>query len=158
MTGLWGLIQQFGAGALVAAILVLGTMGVRWITGMPDRTRAGNEREQLKINEAELIRTDYAAQIQEFRVEVHSYRNELAKLQIALSKTQNLSLRRGDRLNMVFFILRLVMGELRRLDPNSDVLAQAEALLSRVEHDSDADTQTDADAKDELHKMGRKPK
>lgn len=119
---------------LVIAMMIGGAAAIWWIRGMPERHRAANEAMRLKISEAEVIRTDYAKQIQEFRQEVQGYRAEMARLQADLTAARQMSMRRGDRLNMVFFILRLVMDELRRIDPESETLAHAQALLALVSH------------------------
>lgn len=141
--GLEGL-SSLAAGGWAAFFMVLGAMGIRWVAGMADRKRAGNEGEQIKVSEAEAIRAEYTSQLQVLRLEVSEYRHEVSQLQIDLAKATSTSLRRGDRLNMVFFILRLVMGELRRLDADSEILVQAETLLSLVEYESYDPNKSDA--------------
>jgi hypothetical protein len=55
------------AAIIGAAFTALGI----WFKHGPDRRRAQNELAQIETYEAELIRTDYAKQIKDFRMEVH---------------------------------------------------------------------------------------
>ena len=62
------LTGSFAPWALVGTVVTVfsTTIGI-WFKHGPDWRRAGNEFEQIKINEAELIRSDYAKQIPDFR-------------------------------------------------------------------------------------------
>lgn len=102
-----------------------------WFKHAPDRRRAANELEQIKINEAELIRTDYTKQIKDFRLEVHGYRNDLAVIQLRLEKSESVSRQRSDRINNMMFIIRLLISELKRHGP-SIIVDQAEAMLRQM--------------------------
>lgn len=115
-------------GLTLAAVVVIGVgLAIRaWIIGMPDRKRADNEAAVINNTEA-------ATRFKEFRVEVHGLRNELATVRAELHKATNQSARRGDKLNMLLFILRLVMDELASKEPGNKVLAQARSLLHRVD-------------------------
>lgn len=124
----------FQGGTLLA---VIGAVIIWWIRGAPDRQRADNEADQIKINEAELIRTDYAKQIRDFRLEVHGYRNDLQDITFRLSQSEAQSKRRGDKITMMAFVLKLVMAELRRLDPDNQVMGQAESLLGQIMDEGD---------------------
>lgn len=97
-----------------------------WIRGWPDRKRAENE--EKVIDNAEV-----ASRLKEFRTEVHGLRNELGVVRAELHTAQNQSARRGDKLNMLRFILSMVIDELASKDPKNSVLAQARKLLARVE-------------------------
>ncbi len=127
----------------VLLILIAGTLGW-WIKGMAERGRVKNEGViiqaeieakaraiQGKIEEA--FRGEAATRFQEFREEVHGLRNDVARLEANLYNATTQSGRRGDKLNMVLFILRLVMDELATRDPTNKILAQARQLLTRVE-------------------------
>ncbi len=135
-----GTLPQWGAFLSLLAILMGGV--TVYIRGIPDRLRVRNEARQIEIDEAELIRSDYAQQIVEFRKEVHGYRNELHAVALrqnstekALTEAQRISRQRSDRINNMMFVLRLVMSELRRLDPSSVILKQAEAMLGSMGED-----------------------
>ena len=114
-------------GATLATIIIaaLTALGV-WIKHGPDRIRAETEADSAE-------RIDYAQQVKEFRFEVHGYKNMLAQVQSQLIASQSQSARRGDKLNMVLFILNMVMDRLHAKDPDDQVLAQAKVLLSRVQ-------------------------
>ncbi len=121
-------------GATFATVLVAGLLALRyWIQGSPERARVRNEGvgQQAKIDED--LRGEAAERFKEFRVEVHGLRNELQEVRAVLLITTAKSVRRGEKLDMVLFILRLVMDELRAKEPGNKVLAQAATLLERVE-------------------------
>ncbi len=132
-----GIIFQ---GVTIALITALGI----WIKYGPDRTRAENESIGLKAKIEEDLRSEAAVRFQEFRDEVHSLRNELGAARAELHQTTAKSVRRGDKLNMVLFILRLVMDELHAKEPANKVLAQARSLLSRVEDEPHVEGNSDA--------------
>lgn len=120
----------FQGGTLLTLLLLL---GVWWVRGIPDRGRVKNEGKVIDNAEAEKIRTDYAAQIKDFRAEVHGYRNELAAIAARLTASESVSRQRSDRINNMMFIIRLLISELRRLDPTSIIVKQAEAMLQQME-------------------------
>ncbi len=132
-----------GAASATVIIAIIGAF-VWWIKGMAERGRVKNEGTiiQAKIEaEAralqgkieETFRGEAATRFREFREEVHGLRNDVARLEANLHNATAQSGRRGDKLNMVLFILRLVMDELATRDPTNKILAQARALLARVE-------------------------
>ena len=123
----------FQGGTLFAIIVAAFTALGIWIKHGPDRTRAKNEGDQIEVDAAEVIRTDYAQQVKEFRAEVHKYRNELHAVQGELNKSLRLSSQRNDRINNMMFIIRLLISELKRLDPDSIVVKQAEAMLIQMD-------------------------
>jgi len=125
------------AGSVTMIAMMIGAAVIWWIRGMPDRRRA--EIEGAALNNAEA-----ALRFKEFRVEVHALRNELGVVRAELHTAQTQSARRGDKLNMVLFILRMVMDELASKEPGNKVLKQAKNLLSRVEDEPHADSQSDA--------------
>lgn len=119
----------FQGGTLLTALLI--ALGL-WIKGMPERRRAANEEKVIDNNEA-------ARQFREWRAEVHAYKNEVMVLRAELQKSNAQRARNRDRFNMVLFILRLVMAELRRIDPASAVIKQADALLEQVTEQEEED-------------------
>lgn len=130
-------------GKLVALIAGIAMAVGAWMKQRPASQHAENEAMQISSKEAELIRTDYAQQIRDFRLEVHDYRNELHAVVLRLSTSEAQSKRRGDKLTMMAFVLRLVMTELRRLDPGNQIIDQAEALLGQIlAEDDPAKSQT----------------
>lgn len=119
--GNWLVILVLTLGGIVTAVLKYG----------PDRRRAENEGQQIKINEAELIRADYAKQIADFRMEVHGYRNELQVMQGELRVSDKIAGERNDRIATMETIIELLISELERLDPNSVVVKQAKLMMKR---------------------------
>ncbi len=122
--------SAFQGGTFAVALVALGAW---WIRGWPDRRRASNETISITAKIEEDLRVEAAERFREFREEVHALRNELAKARAELEQTAAKSLRRGDKLNMLLFILRMVMDELHAKDPTNKILAQARHLLDRVE-------------------------
>jgi hypothetical protein len=128
----------FQGGTLLA---VLGLALVWWIRGAPERARAKNEARKIEADEHTLIRTDYVQQIKDWRVEVHALRNELHALEGEQRKSSKdiaaaTSLIRNyedDRRTMLFLI-RLLISELERLDPNSIIVRQAKETLEQMGH------------------------
>ncbi len=125
-----GTIPQWGAFLSLLGIL-MGAVTV-YIRGIPERLRARNEADKIKIDAAEKIRTDYAAQIREFRAEVHGYRNDLQVITARLATSEATSRHRADKLRMMAFIVRLVLEELRSINPKNRVIGQAEDLLDEL--------------------------
>lgn len=124
----------FQGGTLAAMLATLAIVARAYVIGMPDRERVKNEGRV--IDNAEV-----ALRFKEWRAEVHGMKNELAVVKAELHQSNAQRARNRDRFNMVLFILRLVMAELRRLDPDSAVIKQADGLLKQVtdqEEDGDA--------------------
>ncbi len=126
-----GTVPQWATFAALLTI-IMGAVTV-YIRGIPARMLARNDGDKIKIDEAEKIRTDYSEQIKEFRLEVHGYRNELHVVSARLATSEATSMRRGDKLSMMAFVVRLVLDELRRLNPHNQVIEQAETLLDQLE-------------------------
>jgi hypothetical protein len=126
----FGTLSQIGS--FVALVGLFAGMVTVWIKGMPERSRVANEARQLDINEAESLRVDYAKQIREFRAEVHGYRNDLAKMETRLSQSERTSSRRSDVIKDMMFIIRLLISELKRIEPKSVIVGQAEAMVDRM--------------------------
>ncbi len=129
----------FQGGTLVTVLVAVILAFRFWIQGMPDRGRVKNESVILQAKIEEDLRSEAAIRFREFRLEVHALRNELHAVRGELRESIAKSLRRGDKLNMVLFILRLVMDELHAKEPANKVLAQAKSLLSRVEDEPHED-------------------
>lgn len=103
-----------------------------FIKGIPQRVKANSDARHAD-------HADYASQIKEFRDEVHGYRNELHLVLNRLSLSESTSRRRGDRIKNMLFVLRLVMGELRKHDPKNSILEQAETMLSQMDEGEESD-------------------
>jgi hypothetical protein len=132
----------FQGGTMVALLaLVAGGITV-YIKGIPARVRAYSEREAQDTKAASDIRDEYALRYKETRIEVHALRNELQAVRGELAASQTKSTRRGDKLNMVLFILQMVMDELHAKEPTNKVLTQARTLLGRVENEPIADAKS----------------
>jgi hypothetical protein len=119
-------------------------LGIWYIRGWPERKRATNETIALTAKIEEDLRGEAAERFREFRAEVHALRNELAVVRAELAQSLTKSMRRGDKLNMVLFILRMVMDELHAKEPANKVLAQAKTLLARVEDEPHDPASSDA--------------
>ncbi len=128
-----GTLPQWGA-FLSLLTLIAGCITV-YIKGIPERLRVTNEGVALKAKIEEDLRGEAAMRFKEFRTEVHSLRNELAKYVTELTISEASRRRGSDKLSMMAFVLKLVMGELRRLDPKSQIVDQAEKLLEGILED-----------------------
>ena len=119
-----GTLPQWGTfAALIAAILAGATA---YIKGSPQRTKASSDAKQAD-------NADYADQIRLFRDEVRALNREVKALQERLTQAESASRLRADRITNMTFIIRLLISELRRLDPNSIIVQQAEALLQQMD-------------------------
>ncbi len=132
-----------GAASATVLIALVGAL-VWWIKGLAERGRVKNEgaiiqarieaeARALQGKIEETFRGEAATRFKEFREEVHGLRNDVARLESSLLISTAQSVRRGDKLNMILFILSLVMEELAARDPTNKILAQARSLLARVE-------------------------
>lgn len=126
-----GTLPQWGTFASLLGIFSLALTA--WIKGIPERLRVQNEREAQDTKAASDIRDEYAIAYKETRLEVHALRNELARVRAELLESQARSTRRGDKMNMLRFILEMVLTELQAKEPANKVLEQARKLLARVE-------------------------
>lgn len=115
-----------------------------YIRGMPERHRVRIEERKIDVAAHSTQLQQYADQITEFRKEVHGYRNELHVVQRNLEKAESLSRRRGDRIVALTIVVKLVMSELKRLDPDSLILGQAEQLLTQMIEEDRPETAADA--------------
>ena len=128
-----GTLPQWGT-FVTLLVAIMGGITV-WIKGMPERGRVEIERVSLTARIEEEIRGEAAERFREFRLEVHALRNELHAVRFELQTTAAKSVRRGDKLNMLLFILRMVMDELHSKEPENKTLAQARIMLARVEEE-----------------------
>ena len=115
------------AGSLVTWALIL--LAVWWVRGIPDRMRASNEARVID-------NADIAARLKDWRTEVHGLKNELAKVAAkqaqcdsALAEAHSVNRQNHDRMTTMMFIIRLLISELKRLDPKSVIVKQAEETL-----------------------------
>lgn len=136
------MIEVFGVvlgtpfqGATVLSVIA--AVAIWWIRGAPDRQRADNEGRQIEVAEHTLLRADYVQQIKDFRKEVHSLRNELQVLTGQQIKADGENRRYKEQVSTMMFLIRLLISELKRLDPDSVIIAQAEATLEQMGHPLD---------------------
>lgn len=115
-----------------------GALGI-WLKTRPDKMRAENEA--VIIHNAES-----ALRFKEFREEVHSYKNQVAKLLAAqvLSDKKYIELEkllthalatsgvRRDQMNNMMNLIALLIAEVERIDPKSIIVPQAKALLKSM--------------------------
>lgn len=121
-----GTLPQWGTFITILTIFV--GMVTVFIRGIPERLRA-------KTEDRRSLHQECMEQLKEVRAEVHECQREIGKLEARLRVAEALSQRRGHHISNMLFIIRLLMNELRRLDPNSNLLAQAESLLALLEHE-----------------------
>lgn len=135
----WG--TPFQGISVIGILAILGFVVRTWIVGMPARKQAENDAKRA-ANEGKVIdNTEVALRFKEWRAEVHAMKNEVTVLRAELHRSDAQRAHNRERFNMVLFILRLVMAELRRIDPNSPVIKQADELLKQV---TDEDAPHDA--------------
>lgn len=119
-------------GIFVVAVITLAGMVTAYIKGVPDRQRAATEATKVTGDQhAEQIK-ELREELRRLTGELHSYVNDLQIMGIRLNKSESESRRRGDLITNMTFIIRLLISELRRLDPNSVIVAQAEALMAQM--------------------------
>ena len=120
-----GTLPQWGTfAALITAIVGWGTV---YIKGSPHRTEANSNAKQAD-------NADYADQIKLFRDDVKALNSRVNVLQERLTQSESNNRIRADRITNMTFIIRLLISELRRIDPNSIIVQQAEALLKQMDH------------------------
>ena len=120
-----GTLPQWGTFAALLAAIAAGFTA--YIKGSPHRTKANSDAKQAD-------NADYADQIKLFRDEVRALNREVKTLQERLTQAESASRLRADRITNMTFIIRLLISELRRIDPNSIIVQQAEALMRQMDH------------------------
>ena len=113
-------------GSFIGIISGLIGLAIVYIKGIPSRIRANSEAKQAD-------NADYSAQIKDFRDEVHGYRNDLHLLQARLAESETASRFKAVQITNMTFIIRLLITELQRLDPQSFIVKQAETLLKQMD-------------------------
>ena len=131
-----GTLPQWGTFAALLATLAAGVTA--YIKGSPHRTKANSDAKQAD-------NADYADQIKLFRDEVRALNREVKTLQERLTQAESASRLRADRITNMTFIIRLLISEFRRIDPNSIIVQQAEALLKQMDHVEGAPPSVEAD-------------
>lgn len=112
----------FQGGTLAAVLIILAGLATVWIKGIPDRLRATNEGRAS--NSAEL-----AQRYKAWRTEVHDLKNEVSKA-IAEQAMCGRALAEALAINRpVLFLIRLLVREVKRLDPDSPIVTQAESTM-----------------------------
>ena len=140
MIPLDGSLADWGTFAVVLTTFV-GLAGY-WIKGIPDRGRARNEEKVIDNTEAAAIRAEFADLNKQARNDIHELRDELQKVMaqqrdcdkaLAAAHAENLTYR--DDMNTLFFLVRLLICEIKRLDPNPDnmIIKQAEMMLGELD-------------------------
>lgn len=128
-----------GGGAVGIFIKTMADRGRVKIEAMNAEAKIETDRVLLTTKIENDLRGEAAIRFKEFRDEVHGLRGELSKRDAeALVRDRELadmaatSARRGDRMDMLLFILRMVMDEFHIKDPENKVLAQARVMLDRL--------------------------
>lgn len=135
---------------LLNILTLLGIIGsggalIWWIRGMPERARVKNEGIVIAAAEA-------ADRYKVWRLEVHELKQEVAKVSARQYLTDKqlsdaLAVNRHNKSQMatMLFLIKLLISELKRLDPKSAIVHQAEMTLVQMEHDHGMDpTKSDA--------------
>lgn len=133
-----GTVPQWGT--FLGILIGLIGLATVFVKGIPERTKAISEAKQAD-------NSDYAKQIKDLIDQVHDLRNELQEnrndlratrrevdeVNKRLTQSESSSRQRADRITNMTFIIRLLISELRRIDPNSIIVQQAEALLEQMD-------------------------
>lgn len=117
---------------------------IAFVRTRPALKKIANERVVTDAAAAANLRDEYAKQYKDTRQELHALRNEVQAHQGELRAADLKSMRRGDKLNMVLFILRMVMDELASINSDNKVLVQARKLLDGVGNEPHEDGQSNA--------------
>lgn len=115
----------FQGGMLLTMILAL---GVWWIRGMPDRTRAKNEGKV--IDDA-----DDALKRREWREEIHAVKNEMAKVVAALVACNRIATAAVTLNEQMMFLYELLLSEQEHTDPESKIVQRARLMFDRISTD-----------------------
>lgn len=119
--------------------ILVGGVLVSLIRTRPAIKKIANEGRKIQVDEHALIRTDYVRQITDLRVAIHDMRNELQivnsnqlKTDRMLAESTATNRHNKDQMSTMLFLIRLLISELKRLDPDSIIVAQAEATLAQM--------------------------
>lgn len=132
-----GTLPQWGT-----LLAVLGGLLAWWIKGMPERARVKNEATVIEDTEAARIRAEYTALNKLAREDIHKLRNELAQVNAeqrkcgqALAEAHAETRSYKDDMSTLLFLIRLLVSEVKRLDPSPDniIIQQAEMMLEELE-------------------------
>lgn len=148
----------------VAALTACAGVVTVLIRTAPDRRRAENEAKVIDNTEAALLRAEYTQMHETMRKRYHDLANEFQGLvgtqracekRLAEAHAENRGYR--DDMRTLLFLARLLIKEIRRLDPdpNNIIIDQAEMTLSELEAKNspalEAKTPTRAAAEQTLH-------
>jgi hypothetical protein len=129
----------FQGGIFGAALLMLGVVVRTYIMGMPDRARVDIERKTVETAEA-------TERYRAWRLDIHDLKNDIARVsakqvitdgQLSAALAINRHLR--SQMTTMLFLVGLLISELKRLDPKSVIVRQAEMTLEEMESHTQAD-------------------
>lgn len=145
------IMPWISTGNVITWALVLSLALVWWIRGMADRRRAENEGKKIDNDAEAVLRAEMMALNQKNRDSYHDLANKFMSLegtqklcekklaerdrQLADAHAENRTNR--DDMNILKFIIRLLFGEIERLDKRkgaNPVIAQAREMLEQMEH------------------------
>lgn len=134
-----GTLSQVGTFG-VLLVLLAGIVTV-FIKGIPERLRVQNETKQIEMTEAEALRSEYTKLNDQARKDIHDFREQLQTMQAKQyfsdrKLLEAATVQRQDRADMdtMMFLIRLLISEVKRLDPTPDnaIIAQAESVLAHL--------------------------
>lgn len=127
----------FQGGTLAAILALLAVVLRTYIVGMPERARVALEGKTIATGEA-------SERYRAWRVEVHELKTEVAKVSARQYLTDKqlseaLAVNRHNEVQMrtMLFLIRLLISELKRLDPQSAIVKQAELTLEQMDEGRD---------------------
>lgn len=141
---------EVSTGNLVTWTLVVGTVLIWWIRGWPERKRAATEAKAIELTDAAAIRGEYTALNKLARSDIHDLRNAVTSLkaeqhdcakQLREAHAENHRLQieataaarvNKEEISTMMFVIRLLISELKRLDPESVIVRQAEETLTHM--------------------------
>lgn len=135
-----GTLPQWGM--LVTLLGIAAGLWTAWIRGAPERRRAANEARIIDNTEAGRLRDEFMALHKLDRKDIHDLRNSLAiltgdqhKCTKALGEAHAENLKNRDDMRTLLFLIRLLISEVKRLDPDPEniIIKQAEMTLLELE-------------------------
>ena len=133
------LTDALQGGIFTTLVAILGVVARQYVAGAADRKRASNEGHKILTEEHTLIRQDYTKQIIDLRVAMHELRNEMQVLTNShqsttklLVEAQSINRHNKEQMHTMMFLIKLLISELKRIDPDSIIVAQAESTLNQM--------------------------
>lgn len=122
---------------ITALFLGIAAIGIWYVRGMPDRTRAKNEGRV--IDDA-----DDALKRREWRAEIHEVKNELAKVVAALVACNRIATAAVALNEQMMFLFELLLSEHEDQHPDSKIVQRARLMFDRISRELKDPSKSDA--------------